>query len=55
MRRTPLCAENQRIMLDKFKMTQGLRLKLLDDESLSATQILKRFPLLTEMKEAVRM
>ena len=54
MRQNVVSLTNSEEMLDNFEVTWKTRMALLNDKSKSASYILKRFPLLMEMKEAVR-
>ena len=54
MRQNVVSLTNSEEMLENFEVTRKTRMALLNDKSKSASYILKRFPLLMEMKEAVR-
>ena len=54
MRQNVVSLTNSEEILDNFEVTRKTRMALLIDKSKSASYILKRFPLLMEMKEAVR-
>lgn len=53
MRRHPITHENRGQMLEKFGMTTRSRIKLIEDRSKDAKFIVKKYPLLVEMLEAV--
>lgn len=53
MRRTPPSRENLKEMRAKFALTRPKRIQMVDKKTNTASQILKRFPRLCDMFEAV--